>query len=70
MLHDSPTRLQFACNLPICGSCITGSKEYRLRLFEKRVLRLIFGPEREETIKGWRKLHNRKLHELYSSPNV
>jgi hypothetical protein len=44
-------------------------EEHRLRIFENRVLRKIFGPEREED--GlWRKLHNDELHSLYSSPNI
>jgi hypothetical protein len=38
-------------------------EEYRLRVFENRVLRRIFGPEREEDIVG--KLHNDELHSLY-----
>jgi hypothetical protein len=37
--------------------------------FENRVLRKIFGPEREED-GSWRKLHNEELHSLYSSPNI
>jgi hypothetical protein len=44
-------------------------EEYRLRVFENRVLRRIFGPKREED-GSWRKLHNDELHSLYSSPNV
>jgi hypothetical protein len=44
-------------------------QEHRLRDFENRELRRIFGPKREEH--GlWRKLHNDELHNLYSSPNV
>jgi hypothetical protein len=44
-------------------------EEHRLRVFENRVLRKIFGPKREED--GlWRKLHNDELHSLYSSPNI
>jgi hypothetical protein len=44
-------------------------EEHRLRVFENRVLRKIFGPKREED--GlWRKLHNDELHDLYSSPNI
>jgi hypothetical protein len=43
--------------------------EHRLRLFENRVLRRIFGPKREED-GSWRKLHNDELHSLYSSPNI
>jgi hypothetical protein len=42
----------------------------RLRVFEKRVLRRIFGPKRDEVTGGWRKLHNEELHGLYSSPSI
>jgi hypothetical protein len=41
-------------------------EEHRLRVFENRVLRRIFGPKREED-GSWRKVHNDKLHNLYSS---
>jgi hypothetical protein len=44
-------------------------EEHRLRVFENRVSRGIFGPEREED-GSWRKLHNDELHNLYSSPNI
>jgi hypothetical protein len=44
-------------------------EEHRLRVFEKNVLRKIFGPKREED-RSWRKLHNDELHRLYSSPNI
>jgi hypothetical protein len=44
-------------------------EEYRLRLFENRVLRRIFGSKRDVT-GGWRKLHNEELHDLYSLPNI
>jgi hypothetical protein len=37
---------------------------------ENRVLRRIFGPRREEVAGGWRRLHNKELHNLYSSPNI
>jgi hypothetical protein len=43
-------------------------EEHRLRVFENGVLR-IFGPKREEN-GSWRKLHNDKLHNLYSTPNT
>jgi hypothetical protein len=43
--------------------------EHRLRVFENRVLRRIFGPKREED-GSWRKFHNDELHSLYSSPNI
>jgi hypothetical protein len=39
-------------------------------VFEKRVLRTIFGPKRDEVTGDWRKLHNEGLHNLYSSPNI
>jgi hypothetical protein len=45
------------------------TEEHRLRVFENRVLRKIFGPKREED-GSWRKLHNDELHRLYSSPNI
>jgi hypothetical protein len=44
-------------------------EELRLRVFENRVQRRIFGPKREED-GSWRKLHNDELHSLYSSPNI
>jgi hypothetical protein len=44
-------------------------EEHRLRVFENRVLRKIFGPKREEN-GSWRKLHNDELHSLYPSPNI
>jgi hypothetical protein len=37
---------------------------------ENRVLRRKSGPKRDEVTGGWRKLHNEKLHNLYSSPSV
>jgi hypothetical protein len=39
-------------------------------VFENRVLRRIFGLKRDEVTGGWRKLHNKELHDLYSSPNI
>jgi hypothetical protein len=42
----------------------------RLRVFENRVLRRIFAPERDEVTAGRRKLHNEELHNLYSSPSI
>jgi hypothetical protein len=44
---------------------LTSREEHRLRVFENRVLKRIFGPKRDEVIGGWRKLHN-----LYSSPST
>jgi hypothetical protein len=49
---------------------LTLREEYRLRVFENRVLGRIFGPNRDEVSGGWRKLHNEELHGLYSSPSI
>jgi hypothetical protein len=43
---------------------------HRLRVFENRAQRRIFGPKRDEVTGGWRKLHNEELHNLYSSPST
>jgi len=45
-------------------------EERRLRVFENRVLRRIFGPKRDEVTGDWRKLHNEELSDLYCSPNI
>jgi hypothetical protein len=49
---------------------LTLREEHRLRVFENRVPRKIFGPKRDEVPGEWRKLHNGELHNLYSSPNI
>jgi hypothetical protein len=49
---------------------LTLREEHRLRVFESRVLRRIFGPKRDEVTGEFRKLHNEELHILYSSPNI
>jgi hypothetical protein len=49
---------------------LTLREEYRLRVFEKRVPRRIFGLKRDEVTGEWRKLHNAELHNLYSSPDI
>jgi len=46
------------------------SEKRRLRMFENRVLRRIFGPKRDEVTGEWRKLHNEELNDLYCSHNV
>jgi hypothetical protein len=48
---------------------LTLGEEYRLRVFENRVLRKIFGPKRKED-GSWRKLHDDELHNLCSSPDI
>ena len=45
-------------------------EERRLRVFENRVLRRVFGPRRDEVTGEWRKLHNEELNDLYSLPNI
>jgi hypothetical protein len=45
-------------------------EEHRLRVFENRDLRRIFGPKRDEVTGEWRKLHNEELHNLYSFPDI
>jgi hypothetical protein len=45
-------------------------EESRLRVFENRVLRRIFGPKRDKATGEWRKLDNEELNDLYSSPNI
>jgi hypothetical protein len=44
--------------------------EHRLRVFENRVLRGIFGPKRDGVTSEWRKLYNEELNDLYCSPNI
>ena len=45
-------------------------EEHRLRVFENKVFRKIFGAKRDEMTEEWRKLHNAQLYALYSSPNI
>jgi len=55
----------------LCGCetwSLTLKEECKLRVFENRVLRRIFGPKRNEVTGEWRKLHNEELNDLYSSP--
>jgi hypothetical protein len=49
---------------------LTLRDEHRLKVFENRVLRKIFGSEGDEVTGYWRKLHNEELSDLYSSPIV
>jgi hypothetical protein len=49
---------------------LTLREEHRLRVFENRVLRRIFGPKRDEVTGEWRKLRNEELRDLYSSLSI
>jgi hypothetical protein len=49
---------------------LTLREEHRLRVFEKRVVRRIFGPKRDEVTGEWRKLHSEELRDLYSSQSI
>jgi hypothetical protein len=69
------TRIYKTIILPvILFECETWSltlrEEHRLRMFENRVLKRIFGPKRDEVTSEWRKLHNEELRDLYSSPSI
>jgi hypothetical protein len=44
-------------------------EECRLRVFDNIVLKIIFGPKRDEVTEDWRRLHNKQLDALHSSPN-
>ena len=49
---------------------LTLREERKLRVFENMVLRRMFGPRRDEVTGEWRRLHNKELNDLYSSPNI
>ena len=68
---DSDTQnYNSACCLYGCETwSLTFREERRLRMFENRVLRGIFGLRRDEITGEWRKLQNEELNDLYSSPN-
>jgi hypothetical protein len=57
----------------VCGreiGSLTLREEHSLRVFENRVLRGIFGPEKNKVKGEWRKLHNEELNDLYSLPTI
>ena len=49
---------------------MTLREERKLKVLMNMVLKRIFGPRRDEVMGGWRRLHNKKLNYLYSSPNI
>ncbi|KAJ4427876.1 hypothetical protein ANN_23882 [Periplaneta americana] len=64
-------RLYKTVILPIVlYGCETWREEHRLRVFETKMLRKIFGAKRNEVTGEWRKLHKTELHALYSSPDI
>jgi hypothetical protein len=68
-------KIQTTIILPVVSyGCKTWSltlrEECRLRVFENKVLRRIFGPKREEVTREWRRLHNMQFYTLYCSPNI
>jgi hypothetical protein len=57
-------------SLPFVLFGFTLREEHRLRVFENKVVRRIFGLKSDELTGEWRKLHDEELHILYSSPNI
>jgi hypothetical protein len=49
---------------------LTLREEHKLKVFENRILRRIFGPRRVEVTGEWRRLHSEELNNLYSSPDI
>jgi hypothetical protein len=75
LLRNVKVKIYKTIILPVvlygCGAwSLMLREEHRLRVFENRVLRRIFGPKRVEVTGQWRKLHNEELHNLYSSPDI
>jgi hypothetical protein len=63
-------KICFNIILQSLSSSLTLREGSRLRVFENRVLRRIFGPNRDEVTGEWRKVHSGELHNLFSSPDI
>jgi len=81
LLHKQHRAMRLLCHrfavVYISGMClqtlqisVTLREEPRLRMFENRMLKRIFGPKRDVITGEWRRLHNEELNDLYSSPNI
>ncbi|KAJ4446767.1 hypothetical protein ANN_13464 [Periplaneta americana] len=70
--YGASTVCSLAQFYPLDINCAAGvgGRNQRLRVFENKVLRKIFGAKRDEVTGKWRKLHNAELHALYSSPDI
>ena len=55
---------------PFQQTIVSLREECRLTVFENRVLKKIFGPKRDEVTRQWKRLHNKEVCALYSSPNI
>jgi hypothetical protein len=65
--EELASNIQFTSHIEIVAHI---EEECRQRVFENRVLRRIFGPKRDEVTWEWRRLHNKQLYALKSSPNT
>jgi hypothetical protein len=75
MLRNGKVKIYKTIILPVvlygCGTwSLTLREEHKLRVFENRVLRRIFGPKMGKVTGEWRNMHNMELHNLYSSPDI
>ncbi|KAJ4436175.1 hypothetical protein ANN_18805 [Periplaneta americana] len=69
-INDTQEEIKRRINMGNASWTLTLREEQRLRVFENKVLRKIFGAKRDEVTGEWRKLHNAELHALYSSPDI
>ncbi|KAJ4450719.1 hypothetical protein ANN_02149 [Periplaneta americana] len=70
MLGENPQTIRGNTEILVEAKSDWVGKEQRLRVFENKVLRKIFGAKRDEVTGEWRKLHNTELHALYTSPDI